>query len=34
VAFVRFEYDVDKAAGAVEESPLPDAFAEMLRKGV
>ena len=33
VAFVRFEYDVEKAAKGVEESPLPDAFAEMLRKG-
>jgi putative phosphoesterase len=34
VEFVRFEYDVEKAARAVEDSPLPDAFAEMLRKGV
>ena len=34
VAFVRFEYDVEKAARGVEESPLPDAFAEMLRKGM
>lgn len=33
VDFVRFEYDVEKAARAVEESPLPDAYAEMLRKG-
>ncbi|MBI5914558.1 MAG: metallophosphoesterase family protein [Bacteroidetes bacterium] len=31
VEFVRFEYDVEKAAGAVEESPLPDAYAEALR---
>lgn len=34
VEFVRFEYDVEKATSAVEESPLPDAFAEMLRRGV
>ncbi len=33
VEFVRFEYDVEKAAKAVEESPLPNEFAEMLRKG-
>lgn len=29
--FVRFEYDVEKAAKAVEESPLPDAYAAALR---
>lgn len=29
--FIRVEYDVEKTAGAIEESPLPDAFAEMLR---
>jgi predicted phosphodiesterase len=34
VEFVRFDYDVQKAAKAVEESPLPNDFAEMLRKGV
>jgi len=34
VEFVRFEYDVEKAAKAVEDSPLPDAYAESLRKGV
>ncbi|MEO5602027.1 MAG: metallophosphoesterase family protein [Cyclobacteriaceae bacterium] len=33
VEFVRFEYDVEKAARAVEESPLPNDFADMLRKG-
>jgi putative phosphoesterase len=33
VAFVRFEYDVEQAARAVEESPLPNAYADMLRKG-
>jgi len=31
VEYVRVPYDVERAAGAVEESPLPDAFAEMLR---
>ena len=30
--FVRFEYDVEKAAKAIENSPLPPAFAEALRK--
>jgi len=34
VEFVRFEYDVEKAAKAVEDSPLPNDFADMLRKGV
>lgn len=33
VEFVRFEYDIEKAAQAIEESPLPDEFADMLRKG-
>ena len=33
VEFVRVEYDVEKAARAVEESTLPDAFADMLRNG-
>ena len=32
VEFVRFEYDVEKAARAVEGSPLPRAFADALRK--
>lgn len=31
VEFIRFEYDVEKAAKAVEDSPLPDQFAKMLR---
>lgn len=31
--FVRFEYDVEKAARAVEKSPLPDAYAGALRAG-
>lgn len=33
VEFIRVDYDVEKAAKAVEESPLPDAFADMLRNG-
>jgi len=33
VEFVRFEYDVEKAAKAVEDSPLPNEYADMLRKG-
>lgn len=32
VEFIRFEYDVEKAAKAVEDSPLPNEYAEMLRK--
>ena len=31
VEFIRFEYDIEKAAKGVEESPLPDRYAEMLR---
>lgn len=31
VEFVRFEYDVEKAAKAVEKSVLPNAYAEALR---
>jgi len=33
VEFIRFEYDVEKAAKAVENSPLPNGYAEMLRRG-
>ncbi len=33
VDFVRFDYDVEKAAKAVEESPLPNEYADMLRNG-
>jgi len=33
VEFIRFEYDIEKAAKAVEDSPLPNAYADMLRKG-
>jgi len=32
VEFVRFSYDVEKAASAVEGCRLPDAYAEALRK--
>ncbi len=32
--FIRFDYDVEKAAKAVEESPLPNEYADMLRKGI
>lgn len=32
VEFIRFGYDVQLAAQAIEGSPLPDAFADMLRK--
>lgn len=32
VKFIRFEYDVEKAAKAVEESELPNVYADMLRK--
>lgn len=31
--FIRFEYDVEKAAAAIEGSPLPDEYADMLRNG-
>lgn len=31
--FIRFEYDIEKAAKAIEKSILPDEYAEMLRKG-
>jgi predicted phosphodiesterase len=33
VNFIRFSYDVEKAAKAVEDSPLPNAYAESLRLG-
>lgn len=33
VRFERVEYDVERTAGAIEESAMPDAFAEMLREG-
>jgi len=34
VEFRRVQYDVEKAAKAVEDSPLPNEYAEMLRKGI
>jgi diadenosine tetraphosphatase ApaH/serine/threonine PP2A family protein phosphatase len=33
VEFIRFEYDVEKAAKAIEDSILPNEFADMLRNG-
>lgn len=33
VEFIRFDYDVEKAAKAVEDSPLPNEYADMLRRG-
>ncbi len=33
VEFIRFEYDIEKAARAIEESLLPNEYADMLRKG-
>lgn len=33
VEFIRFEYEVEKAATAIEASPLPNEYADMLRKG-
>lgn len=33
VKFIRFAYDVEKAAKAIEGSPLPNEYADMLRKG-
>jgi predicted phosphodiesterase len=34
VEFIRFDYDIEKAAKAVEDCRLPNAYAESLRKGV
>jgi Predicted phosphoesterase len=34
VEFIRFNYDIEKAAKAIENSPLPNDYAESLRKGV
>lgn len=33
VEFVRFDYDIEKAAKAIEDSPLPNEYADMLRNG-
>ena len=32
VEFIRVDYDIEKAAKAIEESVLPNAYADMLRK--
>ena len=34
IEFIRFNYDVEAAAKAVEESPLPNDYAESLRNGI
>lgn len=34
VDFIRFEYDIEKAAQAIEKSELPNEYAGMLRKGL
>ena len=31
VEFIRFDYDIETAAKAIENSPLPNAYADMLR---
>lgn len=31
--FIRFDYNIERAAQSIEESPLPNEFAEMLRTG-
>ncbi len=31
--FIRFSYDIERAAKAVEDSPLPNEYADMLRNG-
>jgi predicted phosphodiesterase len=33
IEFIRFEYDVEASAKAIENSPLPDEFADRLRGG-
>ena len=33
VEFIRFNYDVEKAAKAIEDCVLPDAYADMLKRG-
>ncbi|MDB5120927.1 MAG: phosphodiesterase [Sphingobacteriales bacterium] len=32
IEFIRFDYDIEKAAKAIEASLLPDEFADRLRK--
>ena len=34
VEFIRFDYDIEKAAKGVEDSPLPNVYAESLRTGI
>ncbi|MFN0082107.1 MAG: metallophosphoesterase family protein [Ferruginibacter sp.] len=34
VEFIRFNYDIERAAIAIEESPLPNKFAHSLRNGL
>jgi len=34
VEFIRFDYDIEAAARAIEASPLPAAYADMLRSGL
>lgn len=34
VDFIRFHYDIEKAAKAVESSPLPNDYAQSLREGL
>ncbi len=34
VDFIRFDYNIEKAAKAIEQSPLPNQFATMLRQGI
>lgn len=34
VEFIRFDYDIERAAKGIEDSPLPDEFGERLREGV
>lgn len=33
VEFIRFDYNIETAAQAIENSPLPNEYADMLRKG-
>ncbi len=33
VEFIRFDYDIEKAAEGIENSPLPNEYADMLRRG-
>jgi putative phosphoesterase len=34
IAFIRFDYEVETAAKAIENSALPNEYANMLRKGI